>query len=230
MKIKYIIWSFVLIFSCKNESSIIDYPKTKKIPIIDNYYQTSVIDNYRWLEDDKSKETNEWIKSQNEYTFNYLNNIPFKDEIKKKIKSLWNYEKITSPFKEGEYDYYYKNDGLQNQYILYRKSKSNEEEVFLNPNKFSEDGTTSLRGVSFSKNGNLCAYSISEGGSDWRKIIIIDALSKKIIEDTIRNIKFSGIQWKNNDGFFYSSYDKPKGIELSEMTDQHKLYFHKIGT
>ena len=91
----------MLIFSCKNESSIIDYPKTKKIPIIDNYYQTSVIDNYRWLEDDKSKETNEWIKSQNEYTFNYLNNIPFKDEIKKKIKSLWNYEKITSPFKEG---------------------------------------------------------------------------------------------------------------------------------
>ena len=230
MKIKYIIWSFVLIFSCKNESSIIDYPKTKKIPIIDNYYQTSVIDNYRWLEDDKSKETNEWIKSQNEYTFNYLNNIPFKDEIKKKIKSLWNYEKITSPFKEGEYDYYYKNDGLQNQYILYRKSKSTEEEVFLNPNKFSEDGTTSLRGVSFSKNGKLCAYSISEGGSDWRKIIIIDALSKKIIEDTIRNVKFSGIQWKNNDGFFYSSYDKPKGSELSEMTDQHKLYYHKIGT
>ena len=230
MKIKYIIWSFVLIFSCKIESLIIDYPKTKKIPIIDNYYQTSVIDNYRWLEDDKSKETNEWIKSQNEYTFNYLNNIPFKDEIKKKIKSLWNYEKITSPFKEGEYDYYYKNDGLQNQYILYRKSKSNEEEVFLNPNKFSEDGTTSLRGVSFSKNGKLCAYSISEGGSDWRKIIIIDALSKKIIEDTIRNVKFSGIQWKNNDGFFYSSYDKPKGSELSEMTDQHKLYYHKIGT
>ena len=96
----------------------------------------------------------------------------------------------------------------------------------MNPNKFSEDGTTSLRGVSFSKNGKLCAYSISEGGSDWRKIIIIDALSKKIIEDTIRNVKFSGIQWKNNDGFFYSSYDKPKGSELSEMTDQHKLYYH----
>ena len=115
-------------------------------------------------------------------------------------------------------------------YILYRKSKSTEEEVFLNPNKFSEDGTTSLRGVSFSKNGKLCAYSISEGGSDWRKIIIIDALSKKIIEDTIRNVKFSGIQWKNNDGFFYSSYDKPEGSELSEMTDQHKLYYHKIGT
>ena len=179
MKIKYIIWSFVLIFSCKNESSIIDYPKTKKIPIIDNYYQTSVIDNYRWLEDDKSKETNEWIKSQNEYTFNYLNNIPFKDEIKKKIKSLWNYEKTTSPFKEGEYDYYYKNDGLQNQYVLYRKNKSTKEEVFLNPNKFSDDGTTSLMGVSFSKNGRLCAYSISEGGSDWRKVIIINALSKK---------------------------------------------------
>ena len=230
MKIKYIIWAFVLIFSCKNESLIIDYPKTKKIPIIDNYYETSIVDNYRWLEDDKSKETNEWIKSQNEYTFDYLNKIPFKDEIKKKIESLWDYKKITSPFKEGLYDYYYKNDGLQNQYVLYRKSKTSEEEIFLNPNKFSEDGTTSLRGVSFSKNGKLCAYSISEGGSDWRKVIIIDALSKKIVEDTLINVKFSGIQWKNNDGFFYSSYDKPKGSELSEMTDQHKLYYHKIGT
>ena len=230
MKIKYIIWAFVLIFSCNNESLIIDYPKTKKNPIIDNYYETSVVDNYRWLEDDKSKETNEWIKSQNEYTFDYLNKIPFKDEIKKKIESLWNYKKITSPFKEGLYDYYYKNDGLQNQYILYRKSENTEEEVFLNPNTFSEDGTTSLTGVSFSKNGKLCAYSISEGGSDWRKVIIIDALSKKIVEDTLINVKFSGIQWKNNDGFFYSSYDKPKGSELSEMTDQHKLYYHKIGT
>ena len=230
MKIKYLLWTIIIFYSCKNESSIINYPKTKKIPVIDTYFDTSVIDNYRWLENDKSTETNQWIESQNELTFNYLNKIPFRNEINKKIKNLWNYEKITSPFKEGEYFYYYKNDGLQNQYILYRKNKNNKEEVFLNPNTFSLDGTTSLTGVSFSKNGKLCAYSISEGGSDWRKVIIIDALSKKIVEDTLKNVKFSGIQWKNNDGFFYSSYDKPKGSELSEMTDQHKLYYHKIGS
>ena len=227
---KYLIWTLIIIYSCKSESSIINYPETKKIPVIDNYFGTSVIDNYRWLEDDKSKETSEWIESQNKITFNYLNKIPFRNEINKKIKNLWNYEKVTSPFKEGEYFYYYKNDGLQNQYVLYRKNENNKEEVFLNPNTFSLDGTTSLTGVSFSKNGKLCAYSISEGGSDWRKVIIIDALSKKIVEDTLKNVKFSGIQWKNNDGFFYSSYDKPKGSELSEMTDQHKLYYHKIGS
>ena len=178
MKIKYMLWTIIIFYSCKNESSIINYPKTKKIPVINTYFDTSVIDNYRWLEDDKSNETNQWIESQNELTFNYLNKIPFRNEINKKIKNLWNYEKVTSPFKEGEYFYYYKNDGLQNQYILYRKNKNNKEEVFLNPNTFSLDGTTSLTGVSFSKNGKLCAYSISEGGSDWRKVIIIDALSK----------------------------------------------------
>jgi prolyl oligopeptidase len=230
MKIKYLIVFLIIISSCNYESSKLNYPKTKIIPVIDDYFGISVTDNYRWLEDDKSLETSKWINSQNKFTFDYLNEIPYRDEINKKIKNLWNYEKLTSPFKEGEFVYYYKNDGLQNQYVLYRKKENNKEEVFLDPNTFSLDGTTSLTGVSFSKNGKLCAYSISEGGSDWRKVMIIDALSKNIIEDTIRNVKFSGIQWKNNEGFFYSSYDKPKGSELSEITDQHKLYYHKIGT
>ena len=119
---------------------------------------------------------------------------------------------------------------MQNQYVVYRDKEGETPEVFLDPNNFAEDGTTSLAGLSFSENGKLAAYSISEGGSDWRKVIVMDALNKKIIEDTLVDIKFSGIQWKLNDGFFYSSYDKPEGSELSEMTDQHKLYYHKLGT
>jgi prolyl oligopeptidase len=130
----------------------------------------------------------------------------------------------------SKYTYFYKNNGLQNQYVLYRKSRETQEEIFLDPNTFSEDGTTSLSSLSFSKSGNLVAYSISEGGSDWRKIIVLDAIKNKILEDTLVDVKFSGIQWKKEEGFFYSSYDKPKGSELSEMTNQHKLYFHKLGT
>ena len=146
------------------------------------------------------------------------------------MEKLWNYEKVGSPFKEGDYTYFYKNDGLQNQYAVYRQKGDEEPEVFLDPNTFSEDGTTSLAGLSFSKNGKLAAYSISEGGSDWRKVILIDAITKDIKEDTLIDVKFSGVSWKGNEGFYYSSYDKPKGSELSAKTDQHKLYYHKLGT
>ena len=170
------------------------------------------------------------MEKQNETTFSYLDNIPFRRELKERLEQLWNYEKVSAPFKEGDYTYFYKNDGLQNQYVVYRDKEGETPEVFLDPNTFAEDGTTSLAGLSFSENGKLAAYSISEGGSDWRKVIVMDALNKKIIEDTLVDIKFSGIQWKLNDGFFYSSYDKPEGSELSEMTDQHKLYYHKLGT
>ena len=170
------------------------------------------------------------MEKQNETTFSYLDNIPFRRELKERLEQLWNYEKVSAPFKEGDYTYFYKNDGLQNQYVVYRDKEGETPEVFLDPNTFAEDGTTSLAGLSFSENGKLAAYSISEGGSDWRKVIVMDALNKKIVEDTLVDIKFSGIQWKLNDGFFYSSYDKPEGSELSEMTDQHKLYYHKLGT
>ena len=140
------------------------------------------------------------------------------------------YEKVGAPFNEGKYTYFYKNDGLQNQYVLYRQVGESEPEVFLDPNTFSEDGTTSLAGITFSKDGTLAAYQISEGGSDWRKVIIIDVESKKQIEDTLVDVKFSGLSWVGNEGFYYSSYDKPEGSELSAKTDQHKLYFHKLGT
>ena len=220
----------LLSISCQNNTTEIMYPTTEKIPVVDTYFDTEVIDNYRWLEDDNAENTKSWVVKQNETTFSYLDNIPFRSTLKRRLEKLWNYEKLSAPFKEGDYTYFYKNDGLQNQYVVYRQKEESSPEVFLDPNTFAEDGTISLSGLSFSKNGKLAAFSISEGGSDWRKVIVMDALNKKVIEDTLMDIKFSGIQWKLNEGFFYSSYDKPEGSELSEMTDQHKLYFHKLGT
>lgn len=208
----------------------IQYPQTRKGETVDVYFDTKVSDPYRWLEDDKSAETGAWVKAQNEVTYGYLDKIPFREELKKRMEKLWNYEKISAPFTEGKFTYYSKNNGLQNQSVIYRKGKDGKEEVFLDPNTFSKDGTTSLGGLNFSKDGNKAAYAISEGGSDWRKVIIIDALSKKAIEDTLVDVKFSGVAWHENEGFYYSSYDKPKGSELSAKTDQHKLYYHKLGT
>ena len=208
----------------------ITYPETRKVDSVDVYFDTEVKDPYRWLEDDRSEETANWVKAQNELTFGYLNKIPYRETLKKELEKIWNYEKIGAPFKEGEYTYYYKNDGLQNQSVLYRKNKDGKEEEFLNPNTFSKDGTTSLGGISFSDDGSLVAYLISEGGSDWRKLIVMKTENKEIVGDTLVDIKFSGASWNGNDGFYYSSYDKPKGSELSAKTDTHKLYYHKLNT
>lgn len=208
----------------------INYPKTKKGDVTTNYFGTTVADPYHWLEDDKSNETGQWVKEQNKVTYDYLDKIPFRNALKSRLEKLWNYEKISAPFKEGKFTYFYKNNGLQNQSVLYRKDENDKETVFLDPNTFSKDGTSSLAGVDFSKDGNLVAYSISEGGSDWRTVIIMDAVSKKILEPNLVDIKFSGVSWKGNEGFYYSSYDKPTGSELSALTDQHKLYYHKLGT
>ena len=213
------------------QSTTVSYPETEKIPVVDTYFEEEVVDNYRWLEDDRSAATEDWVKRQNETTFSHLNGISYKEELKARLEKLWNYEKISRPFKEGAYTYFYKNDGLQNQSVVYRQKGENEDaEVFLDPNSFSEDGTVSLAGLSFTEDGNLLAYSISEGGSDWRKIIVLDAETKEQVGDTIIDVKFSGISWKKNEGFYYSSYDKPDGSELSAKTDQHKLYFHRLGT
>ncbi len=207
------------------------YPNTKKVDSVDTYFGIKIQDPFRWLEDDRSPETENWVKEQNKTTFNYLDKIPFRKELKKRLEQLWNFEKLGSPFKEGDYVYFFKNDGLQNQNVLYRKKgEEAQAEVFLDPNSFSEDATTSLAGINFSKDGSIAAYSISEGGSDWRKVIVINAENKSIVEDTLVDIKFSGVSWKGNEGFFYSSYDKPEGSELSAKTDQHKLYYHKLGT
>ena len=229
---KNLINSITLMFffiSC-NSDTVRNYHSTNKEPVIESYFDKEVIDNYRWLEDDMSKETENWVVNQNEYTFDYLDQIPLREQLKNRLTKLWDYEKISSPFKEGDYTYFYKNSGLQNQSILYRSKDNQTPKIFLDPNTFSGDGTTSLAGISFSENGELLAYSISEGGSDWRKIIIKNVESNLIIEDTILDVKFSGVSWKGSEGFYYSSYDKPKGSELSEKTDQHKLYYHKLGT
>ncbi|MVZ64813.1 prolyl oligopeptidase family serine peptidase [Sphingobacterium sp. DK4209] len=216
----------------KTDITVKPYPKSQKGTQQDNYFGTLVDDPYRWLEDDLSGDTKNWIKAENEVTDDYLGQIPYREQIRARLEKLWNYEKEGAPFKEGEYIYYYKNDGLQNQHVLYRKKGENGvQEVFLDPNQFSTDGTTSLAGVNFSKDGSLVAYQISEGGSDWRKVIIMKTEDKSIVGDTLVDVKFSGLAWKGNEGIFYSSYDKPKqGSELSALTDQHKLYFHKLNT
>ena len=206
------------------------YPVTRKTDQANDYFGTKVTDPYRWLEDDRSEETKNWVVEENKVTNAYLSKIPFRSRIADRFRELWNYEKYSAPFKEGDYTYFYKNDGLQNQSVLYRQKGDAAPEVFLDPNKFSADGTTSLQGIDFTKDGSLAAYQISEGGSDWRKVIVIDARTGKKIDDTLRDVKFSGTSWFHNEGFYYSSYDKPKGSELSEKTQIHKLYYHKLGT
>jgi len=232
MKKSIVVISLMIIaFSCKNrDNNLINYPITKKISFADTIFGTVVPDPYRWLEDDMSEETAEWVKEQNLVTYAYLEKIPYREKIKERLTNIYNYEKYGMPHREGEYIYFSRNDGLQNQYVIYRHKEGEDPEVFLDPNKFSPDGTTSLREMGFSKDGSMLAYAISEGGSDWRKIIVINALSKEIVGDTIIDVKFTGISWKGNEGFFYSSYDKPEGSELSAMTNHHKLYYHELGT
>lgn len=232
MKNKILLGSILLTFmACNNNvKQKVTYPETQKGDVVDVYFGDSVADPYRWLEDDRSPETEAWVKAQNEVTFGYLSKIPYRDQISKQLEDMWNYERISAPSKQGDYTYYSKNDGLQNQSIIYRKGDKGQEEIFLDPNKFSADGTTSLGGMSFSEDGSLFAYAISEGGSDWRKIIVMDAKTKEIVGDTLIDVKFSGMSWYKNEGFYYSSYDKPEGSELSAKTDQHKLYYHKLGT
>ena len=217
-------------FFTAQKSQNLKYPETKKVDHFDEYFGTKINDSYRWLENDRAEDTKDWVQREVAFTNDYLKKIPFREEIRAQLKDIWNYEKISAPFKEGEFTYFYKNDGLQAQSVLYRTDKAGKTEIFLDPNKFSEKGTTSLAGVSFNKKGNLVAYSISEGGSDWNKIIIMDAVSKKIIDETIVDVKFSGASWSGDQGFYYSSYDKPKGSELSAKTDTHKVYFHQLGT
>lgn len=231
----------ILLFACNNKSNEstltsyksidVKYPVTKKDTTVkDDYFGTSVADPYRWLENDTSKETADWVKAENEVTQNYLSQIPFRAGIKKRYENIFNYEKYSAPFHQGKHTYYYKNSGLQNQSVLYREPDGGAAEVFLDPNTFSKDGTTSLAGMNFSKDGSMAAYNISEGGSDWQKLVVMDAVTKKQTGDTLE-IKFSGASWKGNDGFYYSNYERPKqGSVLSGKNESHKLYYHKLGT
>lgn len=228
----------VFFYACQTnqekETTNLSYPETTKSDHVDTYHGQEVPDPYQWLEDDLSAETGGWVQAQNDVTGAYFSRVGFRDALKGRIEELLDYEKISAPFKEGDYEYFYKNDGLQDHSVLYRTKLGETEgspEVFLDPNSFSDDGTIGLRGVFFTKDASLAAYMITEGGSDWRKVIVINTASKEMVGDTLIDVKFSGLSWRGNDGFYYSSYDNPKGTsELSAKTQHHKLYYHQMGT
>lgn len=228
--------TFVVI-SCKEDSmkhenaQPLDYPEVfRDSVVVDNYHGTQINDPYRWLEDDNSPETKEWVTAQNEVTQDFVSQIPFRSKVRDRLQELMDYERYGSPFKEAGKYYYFKNDGLQNQSVLYHLNGEGEDEVIINPNEFSDDGTSSLAGLSFSKNGKYIAYLISEGGSDWRTAKVLDLDTKTLISDELEWIKFSGISWAG-DGFYYSRYPvSAEGNELSGLNEYHSLYYHKLGT
>ncbi len=248
MRISLVIFLLSLCFTgCKQQQSIplepaettrystsatlLNYPETPRVDVIDDYFGTKVPDPYRWLEDDMSEETAAWVQAQNKVTFHYLEQIPFREQIRQRLTEDWNYERVSAPVQHGDFHYFSRNDGLQNHSVIYRfREPGDEPEVFLDPNTFSDDGTTSLAGLSFTQDGSRAAYMVSEGGSDWRKLIVLDTQTMEQIGDTLVDIKFSGISWRGNDGIYYGSYDPPDGSQLSAMTDLHKLYYHQIGT
>jgi prolyl oligopeptidase len=212
--------------------SQIKYPETKKVDQEDNYFGTIIKDPFRWLEDDNSEETKEWVKEENAVTDQYFSQIPFREKVKEELKLMWNYTRYGSPFKEGDYYYFYKNDGLQNQSVLYRqKGLDAEPEVFLDPNKLSSDGTVSVGVPSFSKNNKYAVYLEARSGSDWEVAHVMNVADKSLLKDELKFIKFSGTSWKGDEGFYYSRYpqtdDKKK---LTVQNQNHKVYFHKIGT
>ena len=226
---------FLFLMSCEQNKQMkikpAPYPVAKKVDTIDVYFGHQVADPYRWLEDDNSPETEAWVNAENEVTFGYLEQIPFRNKIKERLEQIWDYPKYGVPFKEGNNFYFFKNDGMQNQYVIYKQTALEAEpEVFLDPNTFSEDGTVALSGLEFNHDGTLLAYSISKSGSDWSEIYVMDVETKNLLDDHLEWIKFSGTSWKG-DGFYYSRYDEPKeGDELKASNEYHKVYYHKIGT
>lgn len=224
-----IIATTIMTQSC-NQPQKINYPETKKTDVTDNYHGTQVADPYRWLENDTSAETAAWVEAQNKVTLGYLQQIPFREQIKNRLTKIWDYPKYSVTFKKGNRYFYFKNDGMQNQSVMYvQESLEAEPKVLLDPNKFSEDGTVALSNYDISKDGKYLAYGISRGGSDWNEIMVMEVESGNKLDDHLKWIKFSGISWKN-DGFYYSRYDEPKGSELSGKNEFHKVYYHKIGT
>ncbi len=208
------------------------YPETKKSDVKEDYHGTTVEDPYRWLEDDNSEETKAWVAAQNKVTNDYLAKIPFRSQVKKRLEELWNYPKYSSPFKEGDYYYFFKNDGLQNQSVAYRqKGLNGKAEVFLDPNKLSEDGTAALAALNFSKNSKWLAYSVSQSGSDWQTGFLMDVKTGKKTGEELQWLKFTGFSWKGDEGFYYTRYPEPKGgDQLKGKNEYAKIYYHKLGT
>ncbi|MCB0806260.1 MAG: S9 family peptidase, partial [Bacteroidales bacterium] len=229
-------FTILLLMGCeqpvkKQKINTLPYPETKKVDTVDVYFGQEVADPYRWLEDDNSEETKQWVEAENEVTFDYLKQIPFRDKIKTRLEEIWDYPKFGVPFKEGENFYFFKNDGMQNQYVIYKQTSLDAEpEVFLDPNTFSEDGTVALSNLEFNSDGSIVAYSISKSGSDWSEIYVMNTETKELLDDHLEWIKFSGVSWKG-DGFYYSRYDKPREEDrLKSKNEYHKVYFHKVGT
>jgi prolyl oligopeptidase len=213
------------------ESQRITYPQSRKSDQVDSYFGTSVADPYRWLEDESSAETTRWVEEQNKVTFAYLDRIPYRAAVRGRLEKLYNYAKYTAPFRKGENYIFYKNDGLQNQSVLYiQKGLDGTPEVLLDPNKFSADGTTRLAGFNLSKDGRYAAYGISSGGSDWTEYHVLEVATRRTLPDLIRWAKVSGTAWQG-DGFYYSRYDAPDSAKaLTSKNEGHKVYFHRIGT
>ena len=207
------------------------YPVTKKISQTDNYFNTKVDDPYRWLEDDHAAETKDWVTEQNKVTFGYLDKIGFRKDWAKRLEEMNNYPKFSTPFRNNEYYYYYSNDGLQNQSVLYRqKGLDGKAELVIDPNQFSKEGTTSLALFQVSDNGKYAVVGKSAGGSDWRTFFVLDLTTMQYLPDSLAWVKVSGAAWKG-DGFYYSRYPEPeKGKELSTKNENHQVYYHKVGT
>lgn len=220
----------LLVMTACNTQPKLNYPDTAREDVSDTYFGTEVAEPYRWLENDTSVATGEWVIAQNELTYSYLDNIKFRPGLKERLTKIYDYPKYGSPFKKNDKYYFYKNDGLQNQSVLYSQASLDAEpEVLLDPNKLSDDGTVALSQIAFSNNGKYLAYSIARSGSDWNEIYIMDLATKTLLKDVIKWVKFSGIAWQA-DGFYYSAYDAPvAGKEFSNKNEYHKIYFHKVG-
>lgn len=230
-KLLIFLTSILIMAACSTGQKKLNYPETFRSDHTDIYFEDTVADPYRWLEDDNSTETKSWVTAQNEVTKAYLEGIPFRSSLKNRLETIWNYPRMGVPFKKGGRYFFYKNDGLQNQSVLYvQQDLDAEPEILLDPNTFSDDGTIALGNVSASPDGKYLAYSISRGGSDWNEIVVLDMETRKLLEDTILWVKFSGISW-HNDGFYYSAYDAPQeGQALSGSNEFHKLFYHKLGS
>lgn len=231
MKKTILLLSGIMVMSCTPQQKKLTYPKAEKVDTVDVYFGTEVADPYRWLENDTSAATAAWVEAENKVTNEYLAQIPFRKQLLERLTDLANYEKIGAPFKKHGKYYFYKNDGLQNQSVLYvQDSLEGEPRVFLDPNKLSDDGTVALTGLSFSHDGKYAAYTISRSGSDWTEIYVLDTATGQLLDDHIEWAKFTGAAWQG-DGFYYSAYDAPvKGKEFSNVNENHKVYYHKIGT
>ncbi len=224
-----ILTGFIML-QCQRSPKI-EYPETRMDEIVDNYFGVKVADPFRWLENDTCAETKQWVEAQNEVTFDYLERIPFRNKIKERLTEIWDFPRYSTPFWQENYYFFFKNEGMQDHSVLYvREGIDGEPRVLIDPNEMSEDGTVSLTRLGISNNGKYLAYGISRGGSDWNEIFVLDVETGEKLDDHIKWVKFSGISWKG-EGFYYSRYDKPKpGEALSGTNENHKVYYHKLGT